>query len=231
MIKPIVLSFLCMAISDGLSAETMTGEDTSPNKTLETKSTINSCEKEMSALDIKKAPFQASAFKLFNDYPPSDTTYIDFIDTDIHLKAAIKFPFICLPPPPFKFTVHENGTARESRETDFIPIDIWKTSEGYRAIYLYKSEQKFDSGADSIILTLIQYNKLREIDFYIKELSSWYEYEDAVRIRNAKMTNGKIFKTEVIYNRKYLSDEGQTFSFYVGTPKQEIPMTIETQRN
>lgn len=164
---------------------------------------------------------ELSAFMTFNDYPPSQNKY-EPSEVDV-ASAGTKFTELmaCIEGNPFNFNVLIDGVLEEGETHMISPLTAWKTSGGYLAFYLHKNYEDRDGEGESVEVSGVYIDLSGSPVKYIQGLSSWYEYEGSVRIRNFYYSNGEFVTTEEVFDPSEQDEFGNVLD-YIESPRKSI---------
>lgn len=155
---------------------------------------------------------ELSVFREFNQYPPRPFSVLRPRDVKLPL-SQIKLDSQCLTYMPFDFDIFESAELREGRINDLHPIYLWGEESGFVVIYMHRSYERKDGEGEAVIFSAVIYDSSGQAGGYIKEVSSWYEYEGSIRIRDAKLVGGEVTIGEIIFDPIELDVEGRILKY------------------
>ncbi|MDU9393970.1 hypothetical protein [Pseudomonas sp. zfem002] len=173
-----------------------------------------------------RAPARLSAFRVFNRYPP--VASILRPDTVSFLgKRIVGLDGACLERPSIKFNVLEqDGNLREGTPDDLSVYKLWRVEKGFFAAYMYKKYEVGDGEGESIVLALVRYDSFGMIVNLIEEVSSWYEYEGAIRLRDALLGDDSLRLFETVYDVEEVDEQGNVVKYSNNRPSISLEITL-----
>lgn len=154
-----------------------------------------------------------SAFRLFNDYPPSPTKKVlSSVDTAStpslsHGLAA------CVENSTFAFNILIDGVLIEGALPQIHPLTAWEISGNHLAFYLHKNYEMTDGEGESVEISAIFFDSTGLPIESIQGISSWYEYEGSVRIRDFRYSNGNFVTTEKVFDPAERDHHGNVLKY------------------
>ena len=155
-----------------------------------------------------------SAFRTFNEYPPTSRTKrpdeIAIEQSSANLSALVS----CSPAGAFEFTTLTDGILSKGTASQLHPMSAWKLPEGgYLVTYLHKNYEIGDGEGVSIEISGIVLDAAANPVKSFAGLSSWYEYEGSIRIRDLTYTNGSLVTTEEVFDPAERDQVGRIFAY------------------
>lgn len=155
---------------------------------------------------------ELSVFREFNKYPPVPSSVLK--PRNVKLPAGqINLASQCLAYLPFDFDVFDDDKLRKGRLDDVSPIYLWEVETGYLVVYIYRGYEQEDGEGEMVVMSAAMYDALGRVDEYIKEVSSWYEYEGSIRIRDAKFRGREVVISEMVFDPVRLGVEGRVLKY------------------
>ena len=164
---------------------------------------------------------ELSAFLIFNDYPPSQIKDEPGKVNVASVETSFPGLMACIEDNPFNFNILVDGVLEEGETHMISPLTAWKISGGYLAFYLHKNYEDSDGEGESVEISGIYVDISGSPAEYIQGLSSWYEYEGSVRIRNFYYSNGEFVTTEEVFDPSEQDESGNVLD-YIESPKKSI---------
>ncbi|MGY0651016.1 hypothetical protein ACW7GZ_03960 [Luteimonas sp. A537] len=173
----------------------------------------NTCAKALSFAE-KVSEGTLSAFRVFNDYPPvanakspGEVVIEPFPDQITALSA-------CLPKNAFEFKVLTDGVLVNGTESQLFPLSVWRIQENYYLVtYLHKNYDMSDGEGEAVEVSGIVLDANGKPIKPMQELSSWYEYEGSIRIRDLHYLNGKFTTTEEVFDPVERDEAGRALDY------------------
>lgn len=162
-----------------------------------------------------------SVFRLFNEYPPShakkDPGTVDTTSVPTHSPELMS----CLENLPFTFDVLVDGLLVKGSRSRLSPLTAWEVPGGHLAFYLHKNYVMDDGEGESVEISAIALDGVGKPVGSIQGLSSWYEYEGSVRIRDFVQSNGEFTTIEEVFD-PVEQDEAVNVLDYAGSGERSI---------
>lgn len=155
-----------------------------------------------------------SAFRLFNSHPP--TAPMASPGEVSTLAAAVGAPDLiaCVPDGMLEFFVMVDGALTEGTKNDLHPLASFQTPDGtYIAAYVHKNYEVGDGEGEVVEITGVVLESSGRIVGGTRELSSWYEYEGSIRVRDFLYRDGKAITTEQVYDPASTDEVGNPLSY------------------
>ncbi|WP_249673556.1 hypothetical protein [Pseudomonas abieticivorans] len=154
-----------------------------------------------------------SAFREFNHYPPTPGVDLDPHSVDLSKVKKISITEKCLEQTPLSFIIETGGISHNGNARDLNPIKAWRTDNGFAVIYLYKGYKEADGTGHTINLSAAFYNDEGMPLDYIDNISTWYNNEGTVHIRDAELTDRKITVSKVVFDPERLTRNGKVLEY------------------
>ena len=158
-----------------------------------------------------------SAFGLFNTFPPEPPVKSpDEVSIEISDGTSESREFLLgrLPAGFPEFQVLENGVLAAGKREDIEPLGVFRLPGGmYVAAYLHNNYETSDGEGISIEVSGLFLDTTGELLHAAQELSSWFEYEGAIRIRNLVHFNGCFATTEQVHDPVERGPSGSALSY------------------
>lgn len=169
-----------------------------------------------------------SAYGLFNRYPPGSDAGSPG-ELSIETASGASASLLSLLPDGFpRFEVLEKGVLRAGSRDDANPIGIFRTPNGlFVAAYLHRNYEMRDGEGVSIEISGMIFDSEGDLLRLEQGLSSWYEYEGAIRIRNFVYSRGCLATTEQVFDAVERDQSGKALS-YVAHDEPGIVKTYAT---
>lgn len=183
-----------------------------------------SCSQALAQADDAEDGSTLSAFRLFNSYPP--TTHVaspgEVVLSPRHGRPAGLST--CLPENSFHFMLLIDGILVKGNAAQVHPLSVWELPDGlYLVAYLHRNYEMDDGEGDSIEVSGLLVDPEGHPVTPVQELSSWYEYEAAIRIRDFHYKDGRLVTTEEIFEPSNRDDNG----FALGYVRDQAPRIIK----
>ena len=177
----------------------------------------NTCSEAVLRAEPLLEGFSLSVFRRFNPYPPeapakgpdgislraSSSTQQDLLD--------------CVPEGAFDFDVLEAGMLRGGSVRDLHPIDIFRVEGGnFIALYLHKDYETTDGEGVTIEASGLLMDSTGRVIDATQGLSSWYEYEGSIRIRDFIYAEGTVVTSEEVYDPSVVDSVGNPLKYSGG---------------
>lgn len=169
-----------------------------------------------------------SAYGLFNRHPPGSDTGSPG-ELPIETASGALASLLSLLPDGFpRFEILENGVLRSGSKDDANPLGIFRTPDGlFVAAYLHRNYEMRDGEGVSIEISGMIFDSEGDLLHLEQDLSSWYEYEGAIRIRNFVYSRGCLVTTEQVFDAVERDQSGKALS-YVAHDEPGIVKTYAT---
>jgi hypothetical protein len=196
------------ATSPGKKEETQTGALASPEADRRRK-----CIETLSSSKRTEEGDALSAFKQWNEYPPSAST---IAPGDANLESSspeISGLSSCLDSNPFTFEVLVDGILINGDLEHLTPLASWKLPNGYMAFYMHKNYEVSDGEGESVEISSVIFDMDGKALRGIQEVSSWYEYEGSIRIRDLAYIDGNFVTSEEVFDPQEQDDTGNVLEY------------------
>lgn len=163
-----------------------------------------------------------SVFKRFNSYPPVAPLRspgdgpMPTVEEDVHGLLS------CVPDGAIKFSILGDGRLVEGTRKDLYPLGVFRSPEGaYLAVYMHKNYEVGDGEGEVVEASGLLLDPSGEVFGVIQGLSSWYEYEGSIRIRDFLYKSGRAMTTERVYDPVARDEFGNSLG-YINTGGSEV---------
>lgn len=177
----------------------------------------------ISAGEPLREGYSFSVFRLFNPHPPiaaakSPDGISPHAPSNEH-QALLA----CVPEGAFDFGVLEAGLLREGSIRDLHPIGVFRVGGGkFLALYLHKDYETDDGEGVIIEVSGLLINGAGRAMDVLQGLSSWYEYEGSIRIRDFAYVAGSIVTSEQTYDPSVRDGVGNTLEYLDSTAMKVV---------
>ena len=155
-----------------------------------------------------------SAFRLFNAYPPAAQVISPGEASALDAAGSVPDLMACLPEGMLEFSVMVDGVLMKGTKKDLHPLAVFQDPDGaYIAAYLHKSYEVDDGEGEAVEISGVILGSSGRIVGGMRELSSWYEYEGSIRIRDFVYRNGRAITTEQVYDPASTDELGNPLSY------------------
>lgn len=235
--------FSLLLILSGCSLPTAVGTETTVNEAIDksvshggakrdtedhrpTKSSITDAGKKClnalaAAKDIKEESF-ISAFRVFNTYPPVTGERKPKNVTITSVKTDTPKIVDCLRRPTFSFKTLVDGVLTQGGDATVYPVTAWKIPEGYIVFYIYKTYEVADGEGESVDISALVVDKSGAPQKTMHSVSSWYEYEGSIRIRDFHYDSGTYMTTEQVFDPSAVDKEGNVLDYDTGGKQKPV---------
>ncbi|MFZ7097238.1 hypothetical protein ACOPJQ_05260 [Luteimonas dalianensis] len=180
-----------------------------------------SCAQLLATVALPDDHEKLSAFNLFNENSLSADTPDP---AEINVPANNRSPasIACLPPDYFNFLKIIEGELVAGTNEDVSLISAWRIPDDrYFMAYLYKAYVVEDGEGSSIIISGVIADPKGEPLAFAEEISSWYQYEGSVRIRDFSYSKGRFVQTEEVFDPIEVDEIGRPIQ-YLSNGKESV---------
>ncbi|QCO67889.2 hypothetical protein E5843_09170 [Luteimonas yindakuii] len=158
-----------------------------------------------------------SAFRTFNNYPPSQgKAALDDVDL-ASIPARTPGLSSCLEDSHFSFKVLVDGVLTEGAPSQMHPLTAWRIHQGYLVFFLHKNYEVVDGEGETVEISALALDASGTSVQSLPAVSSWYEYEGSIRIRDFAYLNHRFVTTEEIFDPLERDESGIVLTY------QEVP--------
>lgn len=173
----------------------------------------NECAKSLlSAEEVSEGT--QSAFGVFNDYPPAANSKSPGELVIKSFSDQLMALSVCSPKHIFEFNVLRDGVLVNGTDSHLFPLSAWRIQGNYYLVtYLHKNYEMNDGEGEMVELSGIVLDATGSPIRSMQELSSWYEHEGSIRIRDLHYLNGKFTTTEEVFDPVERDETGHPLSY------------------
>lgn len=154
-----------------------------------------------------------SAFRTFNNYPPSqDKAALDNVDL-ASIPARIPGLHSCLEDSHFAFKVLVDGVLTDGAPSQMYPLTAWRIPQGYLVFFLHKNYEAVEGEGETIEISALALDAYGTSVQPLPTVSSWYEYEGSIRIRDFAYLNHRFVTTEEIFDPLERDESGFALTY------------------
>ena len=176
-----------------------------------------SCGEALAVAEPVYEGFSLSAFGHFHDYPPVSTVQSPADVSISKDRTADQALIACLPGSLPNFMFLDEGVLVPGTAADVQPIGVFKTPDGTRLLaYLHKGYSQDDGEGETVHVSAVFLDAYGSVLGIEQGVSSWYEYEGSIRIRELFHTGGAFVVMESVFDPAKRDQEGRAVS-YVNT--------------
>lgn len=167
--------------------------------------------------------YSFSVFRLFNPHPPIAAAKSP-ADISLHAPSNRQQVLLeCVPEGAFDFKILEAGLLREGSIRDLHPVGVFRLEGGkFLALYLHKNYETTDGEGVIIEVSGLLINASGRAMDAVQGLSSWYEYEGSVRIRDFAYVAGSIVTSEQTYDPSVRDGVGNALEYLDSTAMKVV---------
>ncbi|WP_157515323.1 hypothetical protein [Luteimonas abyssi] len=154
-----------------------------------------------------------SAFGTFNDLPPSQGK-VALEDADITSRAAT-MPGLraCTENLHFSFSILVDGILTEGASLQMYPVMAWRAPQGYLAFFMHKNYETLDGEGETTEISALALDRSGRPIRLLPAVSSWYEYEGSIRIRDFVYSSHQFMTTEEIFDPLERDELGNVLTY------------------
>lgn len=180
----------------------------------ETNKVSGACAAALSLADRLDDGTTFSVYKRFNPYPPvSPVRSPGDISMPVATEGGLDL-VACVPEGMIDFSILDNGSLVAGTIKDLYPLGVFQATDGfYIAFYLHKDYEVGDGEGEVVEVSGLVLDSSGEIANVVQGLSSWYEYEGSIRIRDFLYEAGRAVTTEQIYDPVARDESGYPLTY------------------
>lgn len=163
-----------------------------------------------------------SAFRVFNTYPPVTGERKPKNVTINSVKTDTPKIVDCLRRPTFSFKTLVDEVLTQGGDATVYPLTAWKVPGGYIVFYIYKTYEVADGEGESVDISALVVDKSGAPQKIVHSVSSWYEYEGSIRIRDFHYDSGTYMTTEQVFDPSAVDKEGNVLDYDTGGKQKPI---------
>ncbi|MEN1944676.1 hypothetical protein WCE55_12590 [Luteimonas sp. MJ293] len=100
----------------------------------------------------------------------------------------------------FSFHILTNGVISKGSLAQVVPFAAWRLPGGYLAFYIHNNYEVQDGEGVVVEISAIVLDEAGAVAKHIPEVSSWFEYEGSIRVRDFVYADGSALTTEEVFD-------------------------------
>lgn len=167
--------------------------------------------------------FVLSAFGRFNSQPPVPPIISPEVVAIPSAQKHMGDLRSCLPDGFPEFDVLDRGALVKGARGQVYPLGVFHAAdELYLAAYLHKNYEMSGGEGGTVEISGVFLDSAGGVLSVEQELSSWYEYEGSIRVRDLSYHDGYFVKTEQVYDPGERDGSGHPLEYVGGAGRKII---------